>query len=91
MKQGAKNHATKRRKQINYKNRLKERIKTIDPFWGLGYIKDEGTKKERVKTYSISDKAYKEKENRRLRRDKENLYQNGEYRKASSYKSHIDW
>ena len=86
MKQGAKNHATKRRKQINYKNKLRERVETINPFYGLGYIKDEGTKRERVRTYSIGKKKLRNEHNRRVRRDKENLYQNGAYRKVSDYK-----
>lgn len=86
MKQGAKNHATKRRKQINYKNRLRKRVETINPFYGLGYIKDEGTKRERVRTYSIGKKKLRNEHNRRVRRDKENLYQNGVYRKVSDYK-----
>ena len=86
MKQGAKNHATKRRKQINYKNRLKERVQETYNHMGLGYFKDEGTDRERVKTYSMGKKKLRNEHNQRVRRDKENLYQNGVYRKVSDYK-----
>jgi len=83
-KQGAKNNAVKRRKQIKYKQRFRDLVENVNVYYGIGYIKDEGTKRERVKKISSGNKELKNKYNRKVRREKD-LYQNSNYKKVGDY------
>ena len=85
-KDGAKNNAVKRRKQMQYKQREKRMIKDTGGSYGFGgCIVNEGTDKEYTKNISAGDKKIRNQYNRKVRRDKENLYQGSDYRKYADY------